>query len=196
MTLIKSNFFVLTGGPGVGKTTLIRHLRAEGLTCVDETARAVIREQVSSGGTAVPWGDTQAYFETVARRDLALFDAMAEETATVLFDRNLVDAACWALAEGITTPPDLIEALRARRCNPVVFVAPPWPEIYETDDERKQTWAEAEATFPRVMTALVALDYQPIVLPCVSVAERAAFVRQRMAEAGGAQVSTKARSRT
>src|SRR5689334_15908283 len=102
MTLIKSNFFVLTGGPGVGKTTLIRHLRAEGLPCVDETARAVIREQVLAGGNAVPWGDAQAYFEEVARRDIAIFDAMADETRTVLFDRNVVDAACWALGENIT----------------------------------------------------------------------------------------------
>ncbi len=180
MIITKSNFFVLTGGPGVGKTTLIRHLRAEGLLCVDETARAVIREQVENGGNAVPWGDTQAYFETVAQRDLAIFDAMAGETRTVLFDRNVVDAACWALAEGITTPPALMAALRARRCNPLVFVAPPWPEIYETDDERRQTWAEAEATFPRVMNALVALDYEPVVLPRASVAERAAFVRERM----------------
>lgn len=181
MIFEKPNFFVLTGGPGVGKTTLIRHLRAEGLLCVDETARAVIREQVLSGGTAVPWGDTQAYFETVARRDLAIFDAMTSETRTVLFDRNVVDDACWALSEGITTPPDLIAALRARRCSRTVFVAPPWREIYETDDERRQTWAEAEATFPRVMSSLAALDYEPIVLPRASVAERAAFVRQRMA---------------
>lgn len=180
MTFEKPNFFVLTGGPGVGKTTLIRHLRAEGLLCVEETARAVIREQVRSGGNAVPWGDSQAYFEQVARRDLAIFDAMAGETRPVLFDRNIVDAACWALADGITTPPDLIAALTRRRCNRTVFVAPPWREIYETDDERRQTWAEAEATFPRVMTSLVALGYDPVVLPRADVMERAAFVRGRI----------------
>lgn len=183
----KCNFFVLTGGPGVGKTTLIEHLRAQGQACVDETARAVIREQVATDGNAVPWGDTQAYFETVARRDVAIFDRMASEERTVFFDRGVVDCACWAVDHQIASPPDLIAALRARRCNATVFVAPPWREIYATDAERKQDWPEAEATYHRIMRSLAALDYHAVELPRVSVAERADFVRQ---------VSTKARSST
>ena len=77
----KPNFFVFTGGPGVGKTTLIRHLEALGELVVAETHRAVIREQVESGGTAVPWIDPAAYADLTARRDVAIFDAMAHETA-------------------------------------------------------------------------------------------------------------------
>ena len=183
----KPNFFVLTGGPGVGKTTLVEHLRAEGEFCIDETARAVIREQVASGGDSLPWGDTQAYFEAVARRDVAIFDRMADEARTVFFDRGVVDCACWAVDHQITSPSDLIAALKARRCSATVFVAPPWREIYATDAERKQDWAEAEATYHRIRRCLAQLDYQAVELPKVSVAERAAFVRQ---------VSTKARSST
>ena len=49
--IYKPNFFVFTGGPGVGKTTLLRHLQASGERVVEETARAVIREQVEFYGT-------------------------------------------------------------------------------------------------------------------------------------------------
>jgi predicted ATPase len=73
--LDKPNFFVLTGGPGVGKTTLLRALQAQGELCVEETARAVIREQLEAGGRAVPWIDPEAFARATAERDIALFDA-------------------------------------------------------------------------------------------------------------------------
>ena len=50
-------FFVLTGGPGSGKTTLIDALAARGYACSLEAGRAVIRHQQDIGGNALPWGD-------------------------------------------------------------------------------------------------------------------------------------------
>ena len=50
----KSNFFLFTGGPGVGKTTLIRHLESLGERVVEETHRGVIAEPVAAGARAVP----------------------------------------------------------------------------------------------------------------------------------------------
>jgi predicted ATPase len=79
-------------------------------------------------------------------------------------------------ANGAVPSPALREALRTRRYNPRVFVFPAWREIYETDAERKQDWAEAEATFARVCDGMAALGYAPLVVPTGTVEERAAFV--------------------
>jgi predicted ATPase len=193
MPLEKPNFFVITGGPGAGKTTLIEHLRRGGEACIDETARAVIREQAASGGAALPWGDPVAYWETVSRRDLAIFDSLIDEPRSVFFDRGLVDCLAWALVAGFKPDRQLTAALKARRSNRRVFVAPPWAEIYETDAERRQDFAEAVRTYEIIVLALVELGYQPVELPRASVEERAAFVLE---VASSAQVSTKARSRT
>lgn len=171
--LHKPNFFVLTGGPGVGKTTLLHALRSRGEICVEESARAVIREQVETGGAAVPWIDPDAFAHTTAARDIAVFDRLARETRRVFFDRGILDS--WR-ANGVPPSPALAAALRARRYNRRVFVAPPWREIYATDSERRQDWAEAEATFERILSNLDELGYEAVLLPKVSVAERAAFV--------------------
>ncbi|MGH6911165.1 MAG: AAA family ATPase, partial [Phenylobacterium sp.] len=72
----KPNFFVLTGGPGVGKTSLLRHLQAAGEIAVEENARAVIRENMESGGPALPWIDNDAFVEQTAARDIANFDRL------------------------------------------------------------------------------------------------------------------------
>ena len=35
------------------------------------------------------------------------------------------------------------------RYNKSIFILPPWQEIYETDNERKQDWEEAVLTFEK-----------------------------------------------
>lgn len=164
----------------MGKSTLIRHLQAMGELVVEETARAVIREQVETGGQGTPWLDNDLYVALCAARDIAIFDALSGETRRVFFDRGIIDSYG---ANGVAPSPALIEAIRTRRYNPTVFIFPPWPEIYETDAERRQGWEEAEATFSLIQGRLPQLGYEPVIVPKVSVEQRAAFVLEAAAKA-------------
>jgi predicted ATPase len=67
-------------------------------------------------------------------------------------------------------------AARMFRYNSRVFVAPPWPEIFARDAERKQSFEEAEATYEVMMSTYAALGYELVPLPLQSVEERVQFI--------------------
>jgi hypothetical protein len=57
-----------------------------------------------------------------------------------------------------------------------VFLAPPWPEIYVTDRERRHGLEKALAEYGRVLEVYPSLGYAVSVLPKIGVPERADFM--------------------
>jgi predicted ATPase len=47
--------FVITGGPGSGKSTLIDALAGHGIFSMPEAGRSILQDQVAIGGEALPW---------------------------------------------------------------------------------------------------------------------------------------------
>jgi predicted ATPase len=58
----------------------------------------------------------------------------------------------------------------------LVFVAPPWREIYVNDAERGQDWAEAVRSYDALVAGYAAVGYPLIELPRVDVPARLEFV--------------------
>ena len=58
----------------------------------------------------------------------------------------------------------------------LVFLAPPWPEIYCVDEARRHSFLEAEAEYAHLDATYRALGYEVRLLPYTSVTDRADFV--------------------
>jgi predicted ATPase len=167
-------FFVIAGCSGGGKSSLLAELARRGFATIEEPGRRVVREEVGSGGGALPWIDGIAF----ARRITALaeedYDTARSLPGPVFFDRGLIDAA--VALEHLTGEKVLADLAAHYGYSNPVFLAPPWPELFASDAERRHDFASAVAEYDRLAAAYPALGYDVILLPKVSVAERLAFV--------------------
>lgn len=172
--------FVITGGPGSGKSTLIEALAAAGIATSPEVGRAVIREQLAAGGDALPWADQRRFAGLMVVREVAAHQAALASAAVTVLDRGVPDVVGFLRVSGLPVPPHIDAAARACRYNPHVFIAPFWTEIFTEDAERKQSPDVAEATFAVMADTYRGYGYQLIEVPRVSVAERVAFIVDRI----------------
>jgi predicted ATPase len=60
---MENNWYVISGGPGTGKTTLIKLLEARGYATIPEMARHCIDEQLALGKTMQDIGQNQLAFQ-------------------------------------------------------------------------------------------------------------------------------------
>ncbi|WP_321364950.1 AAA family ATPase [uncultured Celeribacter sp.] len=178
---MSDHFFVVTGGPGAGKTSLITELARRGFHTIPESGRAIIREEMASGGDALPWADRTAYSERMLEQDLSAHSAAQAPSGAVIFDRGIPDIMGYLTLCGLPVPRHLTTAAKAARYNRRVFLAPYWDEIFTQDTERKQTRAEAEATCAVMRETYTALGYKITELPRADIATRADFVCAQLA---------------
>ena len=169
---MSDQFVLITGCSGGGKSTLLEELRARGHPVVEEPGRRIVRQELETGGCALPWINPAAFAHRAI--EMALADRASAQTHCrwVFFDRGLIDAAS-ALGDGEQT----LRALAAQhRYHGRVFLAPPWPEIYKTDAERKHSFEDSLPEYRRLEKTLPTLGYEVVLLPQVAVASRADFV--------------------
>ncbi len=172
--MASSRFVVISGCSSGGKSALLSELGQRGFPTVSEPGRRIVKEELLGEGNALPWRDEIAF----ARRALALALVDLAEASChagwVFFDRGLIDAA-FAL-QHLTGEPALATVLREHRFHHLVFLAPPWPEIYVTDPERRHGFDTAVAEYQRLLDGYPSLGYKVTILPRVSVSERIDFV--------------------
>ncbi|MGB9369933.1 MAG: AAA family ATPase [Xanthobacteraceae bacterium] len=174
-------FIVITGGPSSGKSTLIGALARSGFAVAPESGRQIIKEQVAAGGTALPWADRSLFAEEMLKRDIETYRSFETVAGLVFFDRGILDVLGYLTLCGLPVPPHMRAAAVRYRYHPRVFIAPPWPDIFTQDAERKQTLDEAERTYQMLARTYSDAGCELVEVPRVSVEERARFVRDRCA---------------
>lgn len=170
------NFHIISGGPGSGKSSLLMALKDQGHETMPEAGRAIIQDQVAIGGSALPWADRLAFAELMLGWELRSYHEAKGMAGPVFFDRGVPDVVGYLRVCGLNVPAHIATAAEKFRYNRRVFIAPPWREIFHEDKERKQSWAEAVATFEAMVSTYESLGYEIALLPLASIGERVAFV--------------------
>jgi len=88
----EAKLYVITGGPGVGKTTLLNTLKNKGFLVVPEDARRIIKGQMQINGEGLPWKNKTLYAELMFEASLNTYQRVVNEiyAQTVFFDRGIL----------------------------------------------------------------------------------------------------------
>lgn len=175
-TVNKKNFFVITGGPGMGKTSLLEELERRKYICIPETGRQIIIHQMNIKGIALPWKSPMLFGELMFRQAHEDFLTCGEQQQPVFFDRGIPDVIGYMELCRLQPGREIKEIAKSLRYHPLVFITPPWEEIYRNDTERKQSFPEAVETYKMMQKVYTKLGYQTLEIPKVSIRDRADFL--------------------
>ncbi|PTS91605.1 AAA family ATPase, partial [Caulobacter sp. HMWF009] len=116
-------------------------------------------------------------------RELVSYGAADGLAGPVFYDRGLPDVVGYLELCGLPVPATVDTAARRFRYDPIVFIAPFWPEIFTRDAERRQDLAEAERTGTVMARVYPAFGYRLVALPYADVAARVDFVLESLGAA-------------
>ncbi len=178
---LQPNFFLLTGGPGAGKSSVLQGLIQKGYAGVSEAARMVIQQQKEVGGNIHPFGDRRAFCELLLKHCIQDFQkAGSFEQQPVFFDRGIPDLYAYRnISEGQAwqrTIQSVQRATQQYRYNPKVFLFPPWDAIYTHDLERTHSLEQAKSSFGLLVQAYEACGYHLVEVPRQPVEKRVDFI--------------------
>lgn len=170
-----NNLVVLTGAMGAGKSTILKILKKKGLFCVDEPARQILAEQRAIHGSGVPENNPALFTDLLLSRAMHQYQSFAKTDQFVIFDRGLPDNIAYCDLFGLDRSAAW-NASQLYQYNKKVFILSGWKDIYQTDDERKMTYEQADEFGKSVEKIYQALGYDLIEVPFEAPEVRAEFI--------------------
>lgn len=166
---------VITGGPGFGKSSIIDELERRGYRVFHEVARQIIDRALATNAQATPWNDVDVFSQQVLEGRTDHYD-IALPRAWSFFDRGIPDIAAFLMADGKPIPENIYQSCLEKSYHSVVFITPPWKEIYVNDEARPQSFDYAVKVHEAIMESYSRYGYTLLLLPKMSINSRADYV--------------------
>lgn len=171
-------WYVLTGGPCSGKTTLINELKDRGYSVLPEAARTVIAGQLAQGKTIQDiLADALALEKLIVAHQLEL-ESQAPKDKVMFLDRAIPDNLAYYRKFGLTIDKEFTKALDTAQYRGVFLL-----DMLEFggDAERYETsQEEAEWLHREFRRAYEERGYRPVDVPVLPVPERADYLLARL----------------
>lgn len=176
---------VITGGPGTGKTSLVKSLEGAGYLCYHEIIRDLTSEALNgndpSDYSTNPLAfvdDPYSFNQRILEGRMQQFQSAAlAESNEVFFDRGIPDVLAYMDYFNQGYEKYFIEACENNRYDEVIIL-PPWRQIYISDNERFESFEEAEAIHENLVNTYNGFGYSPVILPFETVAKRSKLISE------------------
>ena len=171
---------VITGGPGTGKSTVISSLEQLQFACMPEVSRSVTREAQGRGVDQLFLHEPLLFSQLLLESRINQYEQAEElNDELVFFDRGIPDVMGYLDYLGMDYP-ELYRAKSMELRYTKVFMMPPWEKIYQTDNERYESFEQSLRIYEELKKAYTSLGYEFDIIPEASVDNRVEFILNRL----------------
>lgn len=167
---------VITGGPGTGKSTVIKELSKRNFECMQEISRTITLNARKIGTDQLFLTKPLLFSELLLEgRVNQYIEAEKKNSELVFFDRGIPDVIAYMNYIGIDYPSIYFSSSKMYRYN-YIFLMPPWGEIYISDNERYENFEQVSAIHNHLERIYRELNYPIIEVPTGTIEERTDFI--------------------
>lgn len=167
---------VITGGPGTGKTTLIKKLEERNFTCIPEISREITLNARANGIEYLFLKDPLLFSKLLLEgRENQYLESLKSNSEIIFFDRGIPDIHAY-MNHTRTKFPNIYLQKSEQYKYDSIFLLPPWKEIYTTDEERYESFDMAIELHHHLKNAYENLNYNVLDVPIGKVDFRVDFI--------------------
>jgi predicted ATPase len=173
-------WYVITGGPSTGKTTLLAELEKLGYKTIPEAARTVIDQAIAAGQTVEELRADEKSFQDKVAKLKEKIEAELDRNVVTFFDRGMHDTLAYMRHYEFKIE-DWVHDLLSKSTYDKVFLLDPLPN-YEKDYARTEAENFVGSIQKLLHEAYTKFGMEPIQVPVLEVTERAKFVLKHVEE--------------
>lgn len=171
------NWYVITGVPSSGKTTILNELQKKGYEVVGEAARSYIDQELKKGQTIQDVRKNELIFQKKVLQMKLEIESKTSRDNIVFFDRGIPDSMAYYFLCGIYYDTFLAKSIIASAYKKV-FLFDPLP--YIKDYARTEDQNAVKNLHTLLWQSYVRLGMPVVCVPVMTVEERLTFILSQL----------------
>ena len=176
-----NKIIVISGCSGGGKSTLLAELESLGYSVSPEVGRQIVKEQLAINGSITPWQNPLQFCEELIVRSIQAYEQSINlknvKDGLVFHDRSIIDGLSYFYTLKYNETEKYADLIRKYPLYPIVFMTPPWLEIYVQDAERQHSFSDAVNEYNRLIEIYANCGYQIKIIHKGTIEERLLFIK-------------------
>ncbi len=172
---MKNSIIAITGGPGTGKSSVIKSLEKDGNICLHEVSREITARAQQEGVDQLFLENPILFSEKLLEARIQQYQRARSIQRDIFLDRGIPDVVAYMDYLGTTYPSKFTRACEENKYD-LIFILPPWKEIYLNDSERYESFEQALEIHENLKKTYIQYGYEPIEVPKDSVENRKNFI--------------------
>ena len=179
INLEKNKKVVFAGGPGTGKSTLLKAFQQDNYHVMNEVSREIIQQARLNGIEHLFISDPLAFSNKLLEKRKKQYTKASQLEVPVFIDRGIPEITAY-LDYNETKYPSYFTKANEKYIYDQVFIFPIWKDIFKKDEVRYETYHQSEQIQKYLVKTYESIGYDLIEVPKTNTKNRKQFVLDKL----------------